>query len=68
MSLPELKRNLTERERALVLFPRAMAKMHFKDIGEPMNPYLLGSLDGLDYVSEYQNCMDIFNQLDNEEF
>ena len=60
-----MKRELDSKEEQLKPFPRSMAKYHYSN-GECNNPYDNGSLDGLEYVDEYQQLMNLFD--DREEF
>lgn len=59
-----LKRKLLEHEEGFLHNPRGMAKMHYKDMAESINPYTLGSLECGEYIDEFQKCMKIFEPME----
>jgi len=52
--LPALKRPLDSREKYYRSNPSGMADYHWSTINESMNPYPLGSIEGLEYTARFQ--------------
>jgi len=52
--LDEQRRELNDHEKRLQ--PKAIARIHFNELGAPDNPFLLGTPAHLEYIREFDNA------------